>query len=73
MKKNFKIGSWLLFSSSIVLVLVSNFLIQDVQTKALLLVLSFVMGGAGFIQVILFLMKPDLFKDKPKREDYDQR
>lgn len=71
MKKNFKIGSWLLFSSSIVLGLVSNFLIQDVQTKALLLVLSFVMGGAGFIQVILFLMKPDLFKDKPKREDYD--
>ena len=64
MKSNLKILAWVLFFSAILLGLISNFFVQDVQAKALLLYISFAMGGAGFFQGILFLVKPKVFKEK---------
>jgi hypothetical protein len=70
-KINVRMVSWVLFGVSVVLGLVSNFLIQDEKAKALLLYLSFGLGAAGFFQLIVYMLKPDLFKARPKREDYD--
>ena len=62
MKSNLKILAWVLFFAAILLGLISNFFVQDVRAKALLLYISFAMGSAGFFQGILFLVKPKVFK-----------
>ena len=68
---NVRMVSWVLFGASVVLGLISNFLIQDVKAKALLLYISFGLGAAGFFQLIVYRWKPGLFKEKRKREDYE--
>ncbi len=69
MNKNFKIVTWLLFISSVVLGLIANFFIQDPQSRFLLLVISFTIAGAGCLQVVLYMLNPKLFRNKPNREE----
>ena len=69
MNKNFKIVTWLLFISSVVLGLIANFFIQDPQSRALLLVISFTIAGAGCLQMVLYMLNPKLFRNKPNREE----
>jgi zinc transporter ZupT len=69
MNKNFKIVTWVLFVSSVVLGLIANFLVQDLQARALLLVISFTIAGAGCLQVVLYMLNPKLFRNKTKREE----
>jgi len=69
MNKNFKIVTWILFISSVVLGLIANFLVQDVKSRFLLLVISFTIAGAGCLQVVLYMLNPKLFRNKPNTEE----
>jgi hypothetical protein len=53
----------------VVLGLIANFLVQDVKSRFLLLVISFTIAGAGCLQVVLYMLNPKLFRNKPNREE----
>jgi hypothetical protein len=68
---NIRLVSWVLFGASVVIGLIANFLVRDDKAGTLLLYISFGLGAAGFFQLIVYRLNPNLFKARPKREDYD--